>query len=108
MNCVNSLMVVTGSRIVSPLAVVQKSNIPALSRKVLSLVSCTAEVCWVRLEIGFTFAEMLYASGGKVLFRMGAVGCSGHGYGSCFTAFRVSTSGKWMVGVLLEKGFDSR
>ena len=31
---------VTGSRIVSPLAMVQKSNIPALSRKVLSLVRC--------------------------------------------------------------------
>jgi len=38
MNCENSLKVVTGSRIVSPLAIVRKSNIPALSRKVLSLV----------------------------------------------------------------------
>jgi len=37
MNCENSLKVVTGSRIVSPLAMVRKSNIPALSRKVLSI-----------------------------------------------------------------------
>jgi len=41
MNCENSLKVVTGSRmIVSLLAMVRKSNIPALSRKVLSLVRC--------------------------------------------------------------------
>ena len=40
MNCKNSLKVVTGSSIVSPLAIVRKSNIPALSRKVLSLVLC--------------------------------------------------------------------
>jgi len=38
MNCENSLKVVTGSRIVSPLAIVRKLNIPALSRKVLSFV----------------------------------------------------------------------
>jgi len=37
-NCENSLKVVTGSRIVSPLAMVRKLNIPALSRKVLSFV----------------------------------------------------------------------
>ena len=40
MNCEISLKVVTGSRIVSPLAMVRKSNIPALSRKILSLVRC--------------------------------------------------------------------
>ena len=40
MNCENSLKVDSGSRIVSPLAMVRKSNIPALSRKVLSLVRC--------------------------------------------------------------------
>ena len=39
-NCENSLKVFTGSRIVSPLAIVRKSNIPALSRKVLSFVRC--------------------------------------------------------------------
>jgi len=107
MNCENSLKVVTGSRIVCPLAVVRKSNSPALSRKVLSLVSCTAEVRWVRLEIGFTFAEMLYASGGKGLFRRGVVGCGGHGYRTRFTTFQVSTSGKWVVSDLLEESFDS-
>ena len=64
MSCENFLKVVTGSRIVSPLAMVRKSNIPALSRKVLSLAS-TAEVRWVCLETGFAFAEMLYASGGE-------------------------------------------
>jgi len=71
-------------------------------------MSSTAEVRWVCRETGFTFAEMLYASGGKGLIRRSVMGCSGHGYGSRFTAFRVSTSGKWMVGVLLEEGFDSR
>jgi len=40
MNCENSLNALTGSRIVPPLAIVRKSNIPALSRKVLSLVLC--------------------------------------------------------------------
>jgi len=38
MNCENSRNLVTGSRIVSPGAMVRKSNIPALSKKVLSLV----------------------------------------------------------------------
>jgi len=37
-NCENSLIVVSGSQIVSPLAIVRKSKIPALSRKVLFLV----------------------------------------------------------------------
>ena len=39
-NCENSLKVFTGSRIVSPIAIVRKSHIPALSRKVLFLVRC--------------------------------------------------------------------
>jgi len=39
-NCENSRNVVTGSRIVSPGAIVRKSNMPALSKKVLSLVWC--------------------------------------------------------------------
>ena len=38
MNCENSLKVVTGSRIVSPLAIFRKLNILALSRKVLFFV----------------------------------------------------------------------
>ena len=38
MNCENSLKEVTGSPIVSPGAIVRKSNMPALSKKVLSLV----------------------------------------------------------------------
>ena len=39
-NCENSRKVVTGSRIVSPGAIVRKSNMPALSKKVLSPVWC--------------------------------------------------------------------
>ena len=39
-NCENSLKVFTGSRIVSPIAIFRKSNIPALSKKVLSFVRC--------------------------------------------------------------------
>jgi len=38
MNCENSRKVVTGSHIVSPLAIVRKLKIPALSKKVLSFV----------------------------------------------------------------------
>ena len=53
-------------------------------------------------------AEVLYASGGEGLFRVGVVGCCGYVYGSRFTAVRISTSGERMVGILLEKGFDSR
>ena len=107
MNCGNYLKVVTGSRIVSPLAMVRKSNIPALSRKVLSLLRCTAKVRWVCLETGFTFAEVLNALSGEGLFRRGVVGYGGHGYGTCLAALRVSTSGKWVVSVLLEKNSDS-
>ena len=71
-------------------------------------MSSTSEVRWVCLETGFTFAEMLYASGEEGLFRCGVVSYGGHGYGTRFTAFRVSTSGKWVVSVLLEESFDSR
>ena len=39
-NYENSLKVFTGSRIVSPIAIVRKSHIPTLSRKVLSFVRC--------------------------------------------------------------------
>jgi len=46
MNCENSLNVFTGSWIVSPFALVRKSNIPALSRKfyLLSDASCCKSV----------------------------------------------------------------
>ena len=71
-------------------------------------MSSTAEVRWVCLETGFTLAEVLYASGGEGLFRRGTIGYGGHGYGTCSTAFQVSTSGKWVVSVLLEEDFDSR
>ena len=98
---------VTGSRIVPPLAMVRKSNIPALSRKVLSLVRCTAEVRRVDPETGFPSAEVLYTSSGEGLFRRGVVGYVGHGYGTRFAAFRISTGGKWVVGVFLEEDFDS-
>jgi len=70
-------------------------------------MSSTAEVRWVCLETGFTFAEVLYASSGEGLFRRGVVGYGGHGYGTRFAALRVSTSGKWVVCVLLEEDFDS-
>ena len=69
-------------------------------------MSSTAEVRWVCREAGFTFAEVLYASSGEELFRRG-VGYGGHGYGTCFAALRVSTSGKWVVSVLLEEDSDS-
>jgi len=39
-DCENYLKVFTGSRIVSPIAIVRKSNIRALSRKVLSFMRC--------------------------------------------------------------------
>ena len=55
MNCENSLKVVTGSRSVSPLVMVRKSNIPALSRKVLSLVRCLL----LRKFVGFVLKQVL-------------------------------------------------
>jgi len=48
-------------------------------------MSSTAEVRWVCLETGFTFAEVLYASGGEGLFRRGVVGYGGQGYGQVLT-----------------------
>jgi len=39
-NCENSLKIFTGPRFDSPIAIIRKSNIPALSRKVLSFVRC--------------------------------------------------------------------
>ena len=71
-------------------------------------MSSTAEVRWVCLETSFTFAEVLYASGGEGLFRRGVVGYGEKRYGTRFTAIRVSTSGKWVISVLFEEDFDSR
>ena len=71
-------------------------------------MSSTAEVRWVCLETGFTLAEVLYASGGEGSFRHGVVGYGGKGYGIHFTTIRVSTSGKWVLSVLLEEDFNSR
>ena len=71
-------------------------------------MSSTAEVRWVFLETSFTFAEVLYASGEEGLFLRGVVGYGVHGCGTRFAALRVSTSGKWVVSVLLEEDFDSR
>ena len=71
------------------------------------MMSIASEVRRVSSEASVPVAEMLYASGGESLFRVGIVGCSGYGYGSRFTTIRISTGGERMVGVLLEKGFDS-
>jgi len=70
-------------------------------------MSSTAEVRRVCLEAGFPLAEVLYTSSGEGLFRRGVVGYVGHGYGTRFAAFRISTGGKWVVGVFLEEDFDS-
>ena len=72
MNCENSLKVVTGSRIVSPLTKVRKSNIPALSRKVLFLVyesSCC--LAWGaifdrRKDSGVVCVFSIFNAGGSV------------------------------------------
>ena len=71
-------------------------------------MSIASEVRWVGREAGVLVAEMFYASGGEGLFRRGVVSYGGHGYGTRFTAFRVSTSGKWVVSVLLEENFGAR
>ena len=71
-------------------------------------MSSTAEVRRVCPETGFPFAEVLYTSSGEGLFRRGVVGYGGQGYGTRFTAIRVSTSGKWVISVFLEEDFDSR
>jgi len=78
---------VTGSRIVSPGAIVRKSNMPALSKKVLSLVWCRLLRKFVgsvtdptnasRREARVSVAEMLHVVGRKGLFRVGVVGCCG-------------------------------
>ena len=65
-----------------------------------------AEIHWICLETGFTFAKVFYASGRDGLFRRGDVGYGVHGYGACSAAFQVSTSGTWVVGVLLEENFN--
>ena len=72
------------------------------------MVLIASEVRRVSREASVPVAEMLYASGGEGLFRVGVVGCSGYEYGSRFTTIRISTSGERMVGILLEKGFYSR
>jgi len=72
------------------------------------VVSIASEVCRGIREASVPVAEMLYASGGEGLVRVGVVGCYGYGYGSRFTTIRIFTSGERMVGILLEKGFDSR
>ena len=72
------------------------------------MVSIASEVRGVSREASVPVAEMLYASGGEGLFWVGVVGCYGCGYGSHFTTIRISTSGERMVGILLEKEFDSR
>jgi len=87
---------------------VRKSNIPALSRKVLSLVRCgTAKVRRICPEAGFPFAEVLYTSSREGLPRRGVVGYFVHRYGVRLATFRISTDGKWVVGVFLEEDFDS-
>jgi len=67
----------------------------------------TAEVRWVCPETGSTFAEVLYASSGEGLFQRGVVGYGGHGNGTRFATFQISTGGKWVVSVFLEEDFDS-
>jgi len=101
MNCKNSLKVVTGSQIVSPIATVWKSNIPALSRKVLSLV-------WWRVLRKFVGSVLKQVSPSQKcsMLQVGR-GCSDVVL-LAMVAIRVSTSGKWVISVLLEEDFDSR
>jgi len=70
-------------------------------------MSIASEVRRVSREASVPVAEMLYATGGRGLFQVGIVGYNGYGYGSRITVVRVPTGGKRMVGVLLEKRFDS-
>ena len=67
-----------------------------------------SEIRRVSREASVPVAEMFYASGEEGLFRVGVVSCYGYGYRPRFTTIRISTSGERMVGILLEKGFDSR
>ena len=70
-NWENSRKVVTGSRIVSPLGIVRKSNMPALSRKDLSLVWCLL----LRKLVG-SILKQVFPSQKCSILRVGGV-CSG-------------------------------
>ena len=103
---------VTGSRIVSPLTIVRKSNIPALSKKVLPLVRCLV----LQKLVGSVLKQvsplqkcsiLREGSRREGLFRRGVVSSAGHGYGARLATIRVPTGGKWVVGVFLEEDFDS-
>jgi len=71
MNCENFRNVVTGSRIVSPGAIVRKLDMPALSKKVLSLM-------WCRLLRKFVGSVVKHVSPSQKcsMLRVGRV-CSG-------------------------------
>ena len=69
-NWENSRKVVTGFRIVSPLGIVRKSNMPALSRKDLSLVWCLLLRKWVG-----SILKQAFPSQKCSMFRVGGV-CS--------------------------------
>ena len=71
-------------------------------------MSIASEVQRDSCEAGVSVTEVLYASGGRSLIRVGIVGCSRHGYRSRFTTIQISKCGERVVGVLLEEGFDSR
>jgi len=66
-------------------------------------MSIASEVRRVSREAGVPVAEMLYASGGEGLFRVGILCYCGYGFGSRFTTIRISTGGERMVGVFLGK-----
>ena len=70
-------------------------------------MSGTAKVRRVFAEASFPFAQVLYTSSREGLFRRGVVSYVGHGYGTRFATFRISTGDKWVVGVFLEEYFDS-
>ena len=67
----NCRKVVTGSRIVSPLGIVWKSNMPALSRKDLSLMWCL-----LLRKFGGSIVKQVSLSQKCSMFRVGGV-CSG-------------------------------
>ena len=85
-NCENSLKVFTGSRIVSSIAIVRNSNVPAFSRKVLSFVRCLV----LRKFVGSVLKHVSPSQKCSML-RVGE-GCSGMalsvtrdmGIGQCF------------------------
>jgi len=70
-NWENSRKVVTGSRIVSPIGIVWKSNMPALSKKVLSLMWCPL----LRNFVG-SVVKQVSSSQKCSMLRVGGV-CSG-------------------------------